>query len=595
MAESVTVKAGTTGSDVKVAADQIATEWYQRVKLTHGVDGTAVDVSAGSPLETQQTGGLPAGTNNIGDVDVVTLPSLPAGTNNIGDVDVLTLPALPAGTNNIGDVDIASAIPAGDNAIGRVKITDGTDVALVDASGRQLVDASGVAVPVTDNAGSLTVDAPAATPVATAVTSTADALVKPGDVANNAVRVNVVAGAAAGGTSLVDDAAFTPGTTAVTPAAGVYRSTRDLVDDNDAGAVAMTQRRAQLVALETPLGDTVIDDTLDTVRVSIISGAGSGGTAAVDDTAFVAATTSVTPIGAFADETGPDSVDEGDVGAVRMSLNRSLFTQIRDGQNNERALRVDANGAIAVTQGAIAAGTNNIGDVDVLTLPPLVAGTANIGDVDVLSLPALPAGANNIGDVDVLTLPALPAGTNNIGDVDVLTLPALPAGANAIGSVITGGAVAHDAADSGNPDKIGGKASLNEPTAVTDGDRVNAWFDLSGRQVVTLGHGNPEAPVTLNATASGDTTVIAAPGASVSIYVCKASVHNRAATNRRASLRDGTAGTIRWAAELAAEGGGSLVDFGSRGWKLTANTLLAVNLDAAGDVDVNITEYYLAA
>lgn len=29
---------------------------------------------------------------------------LPAGTNNIGDVDVLTLPALPAGTNDIGQV-----------------------------------------------------------------------------------------------------------------------------------------------------------------------------------------------------------------------------------------------------------------------------------------------------------------------------------------------------------------------------------------------------------------------------------------------------------------------------------------------------------
>jgi hypothetical protein len=45
---------------------------------------------------------LPAGTNNIGDVDVLTLPALPAGTNNIGDVDVLTLPALASGTNTIG-------------------------------------------------------------------------------------------------------------------------------------------------------------------------------------------------------------------------------------------------------------------------------------------------------------------------------------------------------------------------------------------------------------------------------------------------------------------------------------------------------------
>lgn len=70
-----------------------------------------------------------------------------------------------------------------------------------------------------------------------------------------------------------------------------------------------------------------------------------------------------------------------------------------------------------------------------VTINAVPAGTNNIGDVDVLSLPALPAGANNIGDVDVLSLPALPAGTNNIGDVDVLSLPATPAGANIIGKI----------------------------------------------------------------------------------------------------------------------------------------------------------------
>lgn len=52
--------------------------------------------------------------------------------------------------------------------------------------------------------------------------------------------------------------------------------------------------------------------------------------------------------------------------------------------------------------------------------------------VSLASLPALAAGTNNIGDVDVLSLPALPAGTNNIGDVDVLTIAA---GTNAIGNV----------------------------------------------------------------------------------------------------------------------------------------------------------------
>jgi hypothetical protein len=72
-----------------------------------------VDVVASLPAGTNNIGdvdvaSIAAGDNNIGNVDVVTLPALPAGTNNIGDVDVLTLPALPAGTNNIGDVDVVS-------------------------------------------------------------------------------------------------------------------------------------------------------------------------------------------------------------------------------------------------------------------------------------------------------------------------------------------------------------------------------------------------------------------------------------------------------------------------------------------------------
>jgi hypothetical protein len=69
---------------------------------------TAVEVLdntvSGSELQVDVVAALPAGDNNIGNVDVVTLPSIPAGTNNIGDVDVLTLPALVAGTATIGVV-----------------------------------------------------------------------------------------------------------------------------------------------------------------------------------------------------------------------------------------------------------------------------------------------------------------------------------------------------------------------------------------------------------------------------------------------------------------------------------------------------------
>ena len=60
---------------------------------------------------------LPAGTNNIGDVDVLSLPAIPAGTNNIGDVDVLTLPAIPTGTNVIGRVGIDQTTPGTTNLV----------------------------------------------------------------------------------------------------------------------------------------------------------------------------------------------------------------------------------------------------------------------------------------------------------------------------------------------------------------------------------------------------------------------------------------------------------------------------------------------
>lgn len=65
---------------------------------------------------------LPAGTNNIGDVDVLSLPALPAGTNNIGDVDVLTLPALVAGSALIGKVGVDQTTPGTTNAVSLAQI-----------------------------------------------------------------------------------------------------------------------------------------------------------------------------------------------------------------------------------------------------------------------------------------------------------------------------------------------------------------------------------------------------------------------------------------------------------------------------------------
>lgn len=73
--------------DQTIIADSGGTQADVTAANALKVDGSAVTQPVSLPS-------IPAGSNNIGDVDVLSLPALPAGTNNIGDVDVLTLPVL---------------------------------------------------------------------------------------------------------------------------------------------------------------------------------------------------------------------------------------------------------------------------------------------------------------------------------------------------------------------------------------------------------------------------------------------------------------------------------------------------------------------
>lgn len=205
MADNTTLNLG-SGGDV-IATDDIAGVKHQQVKLEFGADGTATPVSAANPLPTVQTGALPAGTNNIGDVDVLTLPNV----------------TLAAGTNTnevVGDAAIDAAIAGNPVLIG----------------GR------------------------ASTAVPTAMSA-----------------------------------------------------------DNDAQAVWLTRNGAPNVVIRDLAGDSAMDETNNAVRATIVSGSIAG---IVDDAAFTAGTSEVLPVGFFADETATDSVDEGDAGAARMTLDR---------------------------------------------------------------------------------------------------------------------------------------------------------------------------------------------------------------------------------------------------------------------------------
>jgi hypothetical protein len=142
---SVTITTLPAGSNTIGKVGLIAgTELIGKVKLvdTAGTNELAIDGSGN--IGVALGGSLPAGTNNIGDVDVVTLPALAAGTNNIGDVDVLTMPPVKildaAGTNQLvveadGSINVNGATFTG--TIGTVKLENsaGTNELEIEADG----------------------------------------------------------------------------------------------------------------------------------------------------------------------------------------------------------------------------------------------------------------------------------------------------------------------------------------------------------------------------------------------------------------------------------------------------------------------------
>ncbi len=119
-----------------------------------------------------------------------------------------------------------------------------------------------------------------------------------------------------------------------------------------------------------------------------------------------------------------------------------------------------------------------------------------------------------------------------------------PAGVAATGAAA--GDVASGSTDSGNPVKIGGIAKTSTPTAVSDGQRVNALFSKTGKQIV---EGNLRENKVVEQTALSNTTVettiAAAGGSGVFKDLYGLILANTGATSTKVTIRDDTAGTIR--------------------------------------------------
>lgn len=151
------------------------------------------------------------------------------------------------------------------------------------------------------------------------------------------------------------------------------------------------------------------------------------------------------------------------------------------------------------------------------------------------------------GKIDIAAFDvALPAGTNNIGDVDVITLPNVAQATSSNLKNEPNGHVAHDGIDSGNPIKIGGRARTANITSVAQDDRVDSVFDKNGRQIIVAGAQRELRDSMVNASAitnTTETTIIAAV-ASEFHDIESIIISNSSAVATLVQIRDTTAGTV---------------------------------------------------
>jgi hypothetical protein len=147
-------------------------------------------------------------------------------------------------------------------------------------------------------------------------------------------------------------------------------------------------------------------------------------------------------------DSSPRTLDNGDAGAIALSAAGAVMTA----QSGSWTVAVSSGTITTVSRvteiaNALPAGDNNIGNVDIVSLP-----SGNLGQQAMAaSLSVVPA--SNITDAtyigDIKFGEALPEGSNaigklaansgvDIGDVDVTSLPATPAGTNLIGKVSAG-------------------------------------------------------------------------------------------------------------------------------------------------------------
>ena len=277
---------------------------------------------SGTEMQVDVVAALPAGTNAIG--------KLAANTGvDIGDVDVTSI--IPGtGATNLGKaVDTATgatdtgvlALATRDDALSALTPIEGDNVQLrTDANGALWVIPSGtVTVTGTVTAAQATAANLNATVVGTGTFAVQAAQSGTWNITNVSGTVSLPTGAA---TAAKQPALGTAGTasTDVITVQGIASMTPILVTLSGTNNVTNAGTFAVQAACTNAGTFAVQVDGAALTALQVIDNP-----VLVDDAAFTPATSSVMMAGFQADETATDSVDEGDAGAARMTLDRKVI------------------------------------------------------------------------------------------------------------------------------------------------------------------------------------------------------------------------------------------------------------------------------
>lgn len=514
-----------------------------------GVDRKGL-VDADRHVQTDVVGALPAGNNNIGDVDVATLPALAAGTNNIGDVDVLTVggqaPAFGTGTRSSSTQRVTIAtddvVPASQSGSWSVTATQAIATNLkAQAENYQGGSAVSSSNPLEVNLRSTT-----------------------GNVSENLAQVNgqtvnVGTGAAGTGTQRVTTSTdSTIGTvTSVTQNADVRQATASNLNaqvvGNAASAASDSGNPVKVGGRYNSTPPTLTNgqrgdlqlDASGNLNVNINSNVGGGSSLSTNNSS-----TSVLGAGATFTGTADDAL---------------LYSEIRV---NVIASHASATDGLSIQQSSN--GTN--WDItDTYTIPATTGKTfvvprqaryirivyTNGGTLQTsfrlqTILNRSGAASSSQRSQDAYT---------NETDLDQSwafnshwngTTWDRMRGDTTTGTYI-GGAIAHDGIDSGNPVKIGGKARTAPPTAVAASDRVDAMYDIYGKQIVREALredlGNQQTTIT---SSTGETTIVTAD-ATYKLDLYGLVITNISSTYTKVTIKDSTSGTTRFVFSVPAQ------------------------------------------